>query len=107
MILTHRGEFAASEEPLAKAWSAAARWLRDQPGPRSRRNQLMVKLCQLRLARQRGATDTAHQLAHSALADFRALPASMQTDLNGTVWLESEITEWMNSRPLRQYKAGE
>ena len=89
MILAHRGEFTAAEAPLEKARYAAAEWLRAQPTPASRRNALMVKLCQLRLARQRGATQTAYRLAHEAMADFRALPAVMQAELNGTVWLES------------------
>jgi serine/threonine protein kinase len=89
MILVHRGEFTAAEAPLEKARDAASEWLRAQPTPVSRRNALMVKLCQLRLARQRGATQTAYRLAHDALADFRALPAVMQAELNGTVWLEN------------------
>jgi hypothetical protein len=89
MILAHKGEFTAAEAPLEKARYAAAQWLRAEPTPASRRNALMVKLCQLRLARQRGATETAYRLAHDALADFRALPAGMQAELNGTVWLES------------------
>ena len=89
MILAHKGEFTAAEAPLEKARYAAAQWLRAQPTPASQRNALMVKLCRLRLARQRGATETAYRLAHDALADFRALPAGMQAELNGTVWLES------------------
>ena len=89
MILAHKGEFTAAEAPLEKARYAAAQLLRAQPTPASRRNALMVMLSQLRLARQRGATETAYRLAHHALADFRALPAAMQAELNGTVWLES------------------
>jgi hypothetical protein len=89
MILAHKGEFTAAEAPLEKARYAAAQWLRAEATPASRRNALMVKLCQLRLARQRGATETAYRLAHDALTDFRALPAGMQAGLNGTVWLES------------------
>ena len=89
MILVHQGEFTAAEAPLEKARAAAAEWLRAQPIPASRRNALMVKLSQLRLARQRGAAETAYRLAHEAMADFRALPATMQAELNGTVWLES------------------
>src|SRR5262249_44673951 len=89
MILAHRGEFTAAEAPLEKARYAANQWLRVQPTPASRRNALMVKLCQLRLARQRGMTQTAYRLAHDAMADFRALPAVIQAELNGTVWLEN------------------
>ena len=33
--------------------------------------------------------EAAYRLAHDALADFRALPAVLQAELNGTVWLES------------------
>jgi hypothetical protein len=89
MILVHKGEFTAAEVPLEKARREAAEWLRAQPAPASRRNALMVTLCRLRLARQRGASETAYRLAQDALADFRALPAAMQAELNGTVWLES------------------
>ena len=89
MILVHRGEFTAAEAPLEKARAASAEWLRAQPMPASRRNALMVKLSQLRLARQRGATETAYRLAHEAMAEFHALPPVMQAELNGTVWLES------------------
>jgi len=89
MLLAHRGEFTAAEEPLEKARYAAAQWLRAQPTPASRRNALMVKLCQLRFARQRGTTQTAYRLAHEALADFHGLPAALQAKLNGTVWLEN------------------
>jgi len=89
MILAHRGEFAAAETPLAKARYAAAELLRVQPSPASRRNALMVKLCDLHVARQSGATETAYCLAREAMADFRELPANMRAELNGTVWLES------------------
>jgi hypothetical protein len=89
MLLAHKGEFTAAELPLEKAQYAAAQWLRAQPTPASRRNALMVKLCRLRFARQSGNTQTAYRLAHEALADFRALPAAMQAELNGTVWLEN------------------
>jgi predicted Ser/Thr protein kinase len=89
MLLAHRGEFTPAEASLEKARYAATQWLRAQPAPASRRNALMVKLCQLRFARQRGTTQTAYRLAHEALADFRGLPAAMQADLNGTVWLEN------------------
>jgi hypothetical protein len=89
MILVHQGEFTAAEAPLEKARNAAAEWLREQPTPASRRNALMVKLCQLRLARQRGTREIAYRLAHEAMTGFRALPAPMQAELNGTVWLES------------------
>jgi hypothetical protein len=89
MILAHKGEFTAAEAPLEKARYAAGEWLRAQPEPASRRNVLMVKLCRLRLARQRGDTEAAYRLAHEALADWRALPADMQAELNGTVWLEN------------------
>jgi len=89
MLLAHRGEFAAAEAPLEKAQYAAAEWLRVQPTPASQRNALMVKLCRLRFARQRGTTQTAYRLANEALADFRGLPAAIQAELNGTVWLEN------------------
>ena len=89
MILVHKGEFTAAEAPLEKARHAAAQWLRAQPTPAAQRNALMVKLCGLRLARQRGTGETAYRLAHDALADFHALPPAMQAGLNGTVWLES------------------
>jgi predicted Ser/Thr protein kinase len=91
MILVHKGEFTAAEGPLEKARSAAGELLRAEPTPASRRNALMVKLCELRLERQRGggAAEAASRLAHDALTDFRALPAAMQAELNGTVWLES------------------
>ena len=89
MILAHRGEFAAAAAPLEKASHAAAQWLRADPAPASQRNALMVKLCRLRLARQSGARQTAYRLAREAMADFSALPPVMQTELNGTVWLES------------------
>ena len=89
MMLAHRGEFTAAEAPLKRARYAATQWLYAEPSPASRRNALMVKLCGLRLARQRGATEAAYRLAHDALADFRALPAILQAGLNGTVWLES------------------
>jgi len=89
MILVHQGEFTAAESPLKKAGDAAGEWLRAQPSPMSRRNALLVKLCQLRLERQRGGGQTGYRLAHDALADFRALPPDMQAELNGTVWLES------------------
>jgi len=49
----------------------------------------MVKLCRLRLERQRGARQAAFRLGHEALSDFQALPPAMQAELNGTVWLES------------------
>jgi hypothetical protein len=89
MILVHRGEFTAAQEPLTKANAAADQWLRAQPSPASRRNALLVKLCRLRLERQRGASQAGYRLAREALADFRALPAAIQAELNGTVWLES------------------
>jgi len=89
MILVHRGEFTAAERPLQQARSAAAELLRAQPTSASRRNALVVKLCELQLARQRGATKTGYRLAHGAMADFRALPAAMQAELNGTVLLEN------------------
>ena len=89
MLLAHRGEFTAAEAPLEKAQYAATQWFRAQPTPASQLNALIVKLCQLRFARQRGMTQTAYRLAREALADFRRLPAVMQTELNGTVWLEN------------------
>src|SRR5581483_7192576 len=88
-LLAHRGEFTAAETPLEKARYAAAQWLRAQPTPASRRNALMVKLYQLRFARQRGKTQIAYRLAHEALADFRGLPPLVQAELNCTVWLEN------------------
>jgi hypothetical protein len=89
MILVHKGEFTAAEAPLKKASEAAGQWLRAERSPASRRNALLVKLCQLRLERQRGAGQTAYRLAREALAEFRALPPAMQAELNGTVWMES------------------
>jgi eukaryotic-like serine/threonine-protein kinase len=89
MLLAHRGQFTAAEAPLEKARVAAAQWISAQPSPESRRNALMVKLCELRFARQRGTTQTAYRLAHEALADFRGLPPVIQAELNGTVWLEN------------------
>ncbi len=89
MILVHKGEFTAAEAPLKKATYAATQWLRAQPSPASLRNALMVKLCQLRLERQKGAYLAAYRLAHEAMEEFRVLPPAMQAELNGTVWLES------------------
>jgi hypothetical protein len=89
MILAHRGQFTAAEAPLKKARDTAAQWLRVQPSSASRRNALLVKLCQLRLERQRGEKESGYRLAHEAMAEFRALPLAMQVELNGTVWLES------------------
>lgn len=89
MLLGHRGEFTAANAPLEQARIAAAEWIRADPTPASRRNAVMVTLYQLRLARQTGTTQTAYQLAHLAMADFRALPRAMQAELNGTVWLEN------------------
>ena len=89
MILVHKGEFTAAEAPLQKASDAAGQWLRAQPSPASHRNALLVKLCQLRLERQRGVPQTAYRLAHEALQEFRELPPAVQAELNGTVWLES------------------
>src|SRR5262249_55975088 len=89
MLLAHRGEFTAAESALEKAQHAAAEWLRSQPAPSSQRNALMVKLCQLRLSRQRGTEEAAYRLAHEAMTDFRSLPPDMQAELNGTVWLEN------------------
>ena len=89
MILVHKGEFTSAEGPLKKAEDAAGQWLQAQPSPASHRNALLVKLCRLRLERQRGAPQTAYRLAHEALAEFRALPPAMQAELNGTVWMES------------------
>ena len=88
-MLAHRGEFTVAAAPLEKARYASAQWLLAAPTPAARQNALMVKLCELRLARQRGATQIAYPLAHEALAEFRALPAAMQAELNGTVWLEN------------------
>jgi predicted Ser/Thr protein kinase len=89
MILVHHGRFTAAEEPLEKARHAAGQWLRSQPSDASRRNALLTSLCRLRLARQRGAAESGYLLAHEALAEFRLLPAGMQAELNGTVWLEN------------------
>ena len=90
MLLVHKGEFAAAGASLDKARDVVAQWVRAEPTPTSRRDALMVKLCRLRLERQRGgASQTAYRLARDSLADFRALPAAMQAGLNGTVWLES------------------
>jgi len=89
MILVHKGEFSSAEAPLKKASYAAGQWFRAQPSPASRRNALMVKLCQLRLERQRSANQAGYRIAHEAMADFLALPPAMQAELNGTVWLES------------------
>jgi len=89
MILTHKGEFTAAEAPLKRARDAAGQWLREQPSAASRRNALLVKLCELRLERQRAGGRAGYRLAHEALAEFSALPPAMQTELNGTVWLES------------------
>jgi hypothetical protein len=89
MLLVHKGEFTAAEAPLHKASDAAGRWLQAEPTATSRRNALLVKLCRLRLARQRGDRDAGYRLAHQAMAEFRDLPADMQAELNGTVWLES------------------
>ncbi|PWT88258.1 MAG: hypothetical protein C5B56_09065 [Proteobacteria bacterium] len=89
MILVHRGEFSAAEEPIRKAKETASQWLRVQPTPESRRNALLVKLCQLRLERQRSGGQSGYRLAHEALAEFRLLPPAVQAELNGTVWLES------------------
>jgi hypothetical protein len=89
MILVHRGEFSAAGEPIDKARETARQWLHVQPSPESRRNALLVKLCQLRLERQRDGGQSGYRLAHEALAELRSLPAAMQAELNGTVWLES------------------
>ncbi len=89
MILVHRGEFTAAEAPMKKARDAANQWLRTQPSAASRRNALLVKLCQLRLERQRGGGQTGYQLAHEAMAEFRTLPPDIKAELNGSVWLES------------------
>jgi hypothetical protein len=89
MILVHRGEFSAAEGPIHKASEAASQWLRDLPSPESRRNDLLVKLCQLRLERQRSGGQSGYRLAHEALAEFQSLPAAMKAELNGSVWLES------------------
>src|SRR5262249_2099136 len=78
MILVHKGEFTAAEAPLKKAGDAADQWLRAQPSAATRRNALLVKLCQLRLERQRGARENGYRLAHEALAEFRTLPAATQ-----------------------------
>ena len=86
MILAHAGEFTAAEAPLKRARDAAGQWLRAQPSAASRRNALLVKLCELRLERQRAGGQTGYRLAHEALAEFSALPPAM-TELNGTVWL--------------------
>jgi hypothetical protein len=89
MILVHKGEFTAAEVPLKKAKDAADRWVHAQPSPASRRNALLVKLCRLRLERQRGGGQSGYRLAHEALAEFRTLSPAVQAELNGTVWLES------------------
>jgi predicted Ser/Thr protein kinase len=89
VILVHRGEFSAAEAPLKKARDAADQWIRIQTSPASRRNALLVKLCQLRLERQRGSRQNGYRLAREALTDFRALPSGMKAELNGSVWLES------------------
>jgi hypothetical protein len=89
MILVHKGEFTAAEEPLRKARDAAERWLRQEPSPAARRNSILVKLCQLRFERQRGTPERGYRLAKEALQQFRGLPGDMQAELNGTVWLES------------------
>jgi hypothetical protein len=89
MILVHRGEFSAAEGPIRKATETASQWLRVQPSPEARRNALLVKLCQLRLERQRDGGQSGYRLAHEALAEFRLLPDAMQAGLNGSVWLES------------------
>jgi len=89
MILVHRGQFTAAEAPLKRARDTAAEWLRAQPSSASRRNSLLVKLCRLRLERQRGAKESGYRLAHEAMAEFRALPPPVQVELNGTVWLEN------------------
>lgn len=89
MILVHKGEFTAAETPLKQASDAADQWVRAEPSPAARRNALLVKLCRLRLERQRGGGQSGYRLAHEALAEFRVLPAAMQAELNGTVWLES------------------
>ena len=73
MILVHRGEFTAAEGPLKKARDAAGQWLRIQPSPASRRNALLVKLCRLRLERQRGSRQNGYRLAREALAEFARL----------------------------------
>jgi len=91
MLLVHKGEFTAAEACLEKAQHAVTEGLRAESTPTARRNALMVKLCQLRLERQRGGggAQAAYSLAQEALKDFRTLPAAMQEELNGTVWLES------------------
>jgi len=91
MLMVHRGEFTAADASLEKARYAVTEWQRAEPTPTSQRNALMVKLCQLRLERQRGGggARSAYRLAQDALTDFRTLPAAMQAELNGTVWLES------------------
>jgi predicted Ser/Thr protein kinase len=89
MILVHRGEFSRAESAMTKARDAAAHWLHDQPSPESRRNALLVRLCEIRLERQSGKERPGYRLAHEALAEFATLPAAMQAELNGSVWLES------------------
>jgi hypothetical protein len=89
MILVHRGEFSAAEGPINRARELANQWLRALPSPESRRNALLVKLCQLRMERQRNGGRSGYRLAHEALAEFRSLPAAMKAELNGSVWLES------------------
>jgi predicted Ser/Thr protein kinase len=90
MLLVHKGQFTAAETCLEKARNAVTEWLRAERTPASLRSALMLTLCELRLERQKGgATETAYRLAHDALKDFRGLPAAMQAELNGTVWLES------------------
>jgi hypothetical protein len=91
MLLVHKGEFTAADSCLEKARYAVNQWLRAESTPTVRRHALMVKLCQLRVERQKGGgnTQAAYQLAHDALKDFGGLPAAMQAGLNGTVWLES------------------
>ena len=91
MLLVHRGEFTAADACLEKARSAVTEWLRTESTATARRHALMLKLCQLRVERQRGGgnAQAAYRLAHDALKDFGALPWAMQAGLNGTVWLES------------------
>jgi serine/threonine protein kinase len=89
MILVHRGEFSAAEGAIGTASKAASHWLRVLPSPESRRNDLLVKLCELRLERQRSGGQSGYRLAHEALAEFRSLPDAMKAELNGSVWLET------------------
>ena len=57
MMLCTQGRIHRCRNAAEKGTVCGHQWLYAEPSPASRRNALMVKLCGLRLARQRGATE--------------------------------------------------